>query len=168
MRAAFLLVLLCTAVPALADKETCVEAGEKLYAERPENGDIQQAFRHCRPLAEAGDAEAQYYFASVFMFRTIRQPGASPVVEKWMKLSAENGYGKAQLYMATVYRYGNDVTPRDAAKMMEMYEKAARNGVPIAAIELERIWRYGGYGFPPDEAKADYWKEQLETRPCCE
>ena len=38
--------------------------------------DIQQAFKYCRPLAEAGDGEAQYYFASVHMFRTISQPPA--------------------------------------------------------------------------------------------
>lgn len=155
MRAAFLLVLLCTALPALADKQTCVASGEKLYAERPENADIQQTFRHCRPLAEAGDAEAQYYFASVFMFRTVRQPPASPVVEKWMKLSAENGYGKAQFYMATVYRYGNDVTPRDEAKMMEMYEKAAAQGLAPAMQALAEL--YGG----KDEEKARYWRERL-------
>lgn len=166
MRSALLLFLFIAA-PALADRKTCVESGEKLYAAQPAMEDIQQAFRHCRPLAEAGDAEAQYYFASVHMFRTISQPPANPVVEKWMKLSAENGYGKAQFYMATVYRYGNALTPRDVPKMMDMYEKAARQGVPPAAMELERIWRYGGYGFPPDEKKAQYWKEQLERRRCC-
>ena len=161
------LLLLFIAAPALADKKTCVESGEKLYVAQPAMEDIQQAFRHCRPLAEAGDGEAQYYFASVHMFRTISQPPANPVVEKWMKLSAENGYGKAQFYMATVYRYGNALTGRDIPKMMEMYEKAAAQGVPPAAMELERIWRYGGYGFPPDEKKAQYWKEQLERQRCC-
>jgi TPR repeat protein len=166
VRASFLLLLL-VAAPALADKKTCVESGEKLYVAQPAMEDIQQTFRHCRPLAEAGDGEAQYYFASVHMFRTISQPPANPVVEKWMKLSAENGYGKAQFYMATVYRYGNALTPPDIPKMMEMYEKAARQGVPPAAMELERIWRYGGYGFPPDEKKAQYWKEQLERQRCC-
>lgn len=163
MRTILLLALLA-ASPAFADKETCVDSGEKLYAEQPDSADIQLAFKHCRPLAEAGDAEAQYYFASVFMFRTIRQPPASPVVEKWMKLSAENGYGKAQFYMATVYRYGNALTARDIPKMMEMYEKAARQDVPPAALELGRIWRYGGYGFPRDEDKAAYWYELAATR----
>ncbi|MGQ0546058.1 MAG: tetratricopeptide repeat protein [Betaproteobacteria bacterium] len=154
-----LLIAALAASPAFADRKTCVESGERLYVEQPENADIQRAFRHCRPLAEAGDAEAQYYFATVFMFRTIRQPPASPVVEKWMKLSAENGYGKAQFYMATVYRFGNAVTERDAPKMLDMYEKAARNGVPPAPLELGRIWRRGGHGFPPDEAKAIHWYE---------
>ena len=164
----FALLLAVLSTPVLADKESCVAHGEKLYAEQPAAVDIQQAFRHCRPLAEAGDGEAQYYFASVHMFRTISQPPANPVVEKWMKLSAENGYGKAQFYMATVYRYGNALTSPDIPKMMEMYEKAARQGVPPAAMELERIWRYGGFGFPPDEAKAAYWKAQAEKRRCCE
>jgi uncharacterized protein len=162
-----LLLLVAVSAPALADKKVCVEAGERLYVEQPAMADIQEAFRHCRPLAEAGDGEAQYYFASVHMFRTISQPPANPVVEKWMKLSADNGYGKAQFYMATVYRYGNALTPPDIPKMMEMYEKAARQGVPPAAMELERIWRYGGYGFPPDEKKAAYWKAQAEKRSCC-
>lgn len=154
MRAASFLFL-CVAAPALADKQTCVASGEKLYAERPENADIQQAFKHCRPLAEAGDAEAQYYFASVFMFRTLRQPPASPAVEQWMKRSAENGYGKAQLYMATVYRFGNDVTPRDVPRMMEMYEKAAAQGMRPAMQALVEL--YSG----KDDAKAQYWRERL-------
>jgi TPR repeat protein len=165
-----LLLFLFIAAPALADKKTCVESGEKLYAAQPAMEDIQQAFRHCRPLAEAGDGEAQYYFASVHMFRTISQPPANPVVEKWMKLSAGNGYGKAQFYMATVYRYGNAVTGRDIPKMMDMYEKAARQDVPPAALELARIWRYGGYGFPPDEQKAAYWEAfaaQRQKQRCC-
>jgi TPR repeat protein len=154
MRAVFVLALLA-AFPALADKRTCVASGEKLYVEQPDNADIQQAFKHCRPLAEAGDAEAQYYFASVFMFRTVRQPPASPVVEKWMKLSAEGGYGKAQFYMATVYRYGNAETPRDAARMMEMYEKAAAQGMAPAMQALVEL--YTG----KDEKKARYWRERL-------
>jgi hypothetical protein len=160
VRSSFLLLLLIAA-PALADKKTCVESGEKLYEVQPAMADIQQAFKHCRPLAEAGDAEAQYYFASVHMFRTISQPPASPVVEKWMKLSAENGYGKAQFYIATVYRYGNAVTARDAAKMMDMYEKAAAQGVPPAMQALVEL--YGAR----DPVKAQYWKEQLERQRCC-
>lgn len=165
-----ILLLLFIAAPALADKKACVESGEKLYVAQPAMEDIQQAFKHCRPLAEAGDGEAQYYFASVHMFRTISQPPANPLVEKWMKLSADNGYGKAQFYMATVYRYGNALTPRDVPKMMDMYEKAARQDVPPAALELARIWRYGGYGFPPDEQKAAYWEAfaaQRQKQRCC-
>lgn len=160
VRASFL-VLLFIAAPALADKKTCVESGERLYAAQPALADIQQAFRHCRPLAEAGDGEAQYYFASVHMFRTISQPPANPVVEKWMKLSADNGYGKAQFYMATVYRYGNAVTARDAAKMMDMYEKAAAQGVPPAMQALVELYS------ATEPAKAQYWKEQLEGQRCC-
>ncbi|HKX37857.1 MAG TPA: hypothetical protein VJN20_04335 [Burkholderiales bacterium] len=147
--------------PVLAGKKECVEHGERLYAAQPAPLDVQQAFRHCRPLAEAGDGEAQYYFASVHMFRTISQPPANPVVEKWMKLSAGNGYGKAQLYMATVYRFGNALTARDAAKMMEMYEKAAAQGVLPAMQALAELYR------EKDPAKADYWKARLEGRACC-
>lgn len=156
MKLPLLLVLVLVCGPALADKSACVSHGEKLYAEQPRDVDIVEAFKHCRPLAEAGDAEAQYYFASVFMFRTLRQPPASPAVEQWMKRSAEGGYGKAQLYMATVYRYGNDLTPRDAAKMMEMYEKAAAQGLAPAMQALAEL--YAG----TDEQKARYWRERLE------
>jgi TPR repeat protein len=158
--AALAAVLLFSA-PALAGKKECAEHGERLYVEQPELADIQQAFKHCRPLAEAGDGEAQYYFASVHMFRTVRQPPANPVVEKWMKLSAENGYGKAQLYMATVYRFGNALTARDATRMMEMYEKAAAQGMQPAMQALVELYR------ERDPAKADYWKAQLERQACC-
>jgi TPR repeat protein len=160
MRRALVLLVLVSA-PAYADRKTCIEAGERLYVEQPAMADIQEAFRHCRPLAEAGDGEAQYYFASVHMFRTISQPPANPVVEKWMKLSADNGYGKAQFYMATVYRYGNAVTSPDAARMMDMYEKAAAQGIPPAMQALAEL--YGR----SDPAKAKYWQEQMEKRKCC-
>ena len=165
MRSAFLLLLLIAA-PALADKKTCVESGEKLYEAQPAMADIQQAFKYCRPLAEAGDGEAQYYFASVHMFRTISQPPANPVVEKWMKLSAENGYGKAQFYMATVYRYGNAVTARDIPKMMDMYEKAAAQGVPAAMQALVEIYARGIAGVPKDAKKAQHWRDMLDRRAC--
>jgi TPR repeat protein len=95
------------------------------------------------------------------MFRTISQPPANPLVEKWMKLSAGNGYGKAQFYMATVYRYGNAVTARDVPRMMDMYEKAAAQGVPPAMQALVEL--YGA----KDPAKARYWQEQLEKQRCC-
>ena len=155
------LLLILLAAPAFAGKKECAEHGEKLYAEQPAAVDIQQAFKHCRPLAEAGDGEAQYYFASVHMFRTISQPPANPVVEKWMKLSAGNGYGKAQFYMATVYRYGNAVTARDIPKMMDMYEKAAAQGVPPAMQALVELYR------EKDPKRARYWTEQLERQRCC-
>ena len=151
--------LLVLASLALTEKQACAEYGEKLYAVEPELVAIEKAFRHCRPLAEAGDGEAQYYFASVFMFRTPSQPPDSPHVEMWMQRSADNGYGKAQFYMATVYRYGGFSTRRDIAKAIEMYEKAAAQGVPPAPLELARIYRHGGHGFPVDGAKAAYWYE---------
>jgi uncharacterized protein len=141
-----------------------VERGEKLYAAQPALEDLEHAFRHCRPLAEAGDAEAQYYFAVVHMFRTPSQPPDNPAVDLWMKRSAEGGHGSAQFYMATAYRTGGRNTPRDMAKALEMYEKAALNGVPPAPLELGRIWRWGGYGFPPDEAKAIHWYEFAATK----
>lgn len=155
------LLLVLAAAPAFAGKPECAEHGERLYVEQPAAVDIQQAFKHCRPLAEAGDGEAQYYFASVHMFRTISQPPANPLVEKWMKLSAGNGYGKAQFYMATVYRYGNALTAPDIPRMMEMYERAAAQGVPPAMQALVELYR------GKDPKKARYWKEQLEKQRCC-
>src|SRR3970282_624768 len=80
------LLLVLAAPPAFAGKKECAEHGERLYVAQPAAVDIQQAFKHCRPLAEAGDGEAQYYFASVHMFRTISQPPANPGVGQWMNV----------------------------------------------------------------------------------
>lgn len=142
------------AAPAFADKKACIDAGEALYTSNPDPAVLARAREHCRPLAEAGDAQAQYYYGSTFFFDA-GKPN-SPEVERWMARAAEGGHGSAQFYMATVFQTGN---PRDMPKALEMYEKAAQNGVPPAPLELARIWRYGGYGFPPDEAKAAHWYE---------
>jgi len=158
--------LLVLASLALTEKQACAEYGEKLYAVEPELVAIEKAFRHCRPLAEAGDGEAQYYFASVFMFRTPSQPPDSPHVEMWMQRSADNGYGKAQFYMATVYRYGGFSTRRDIAKAIEMYEKAAAQGVPAAMQALVEIYARGIAGVPKDAKKAQHWRDMLDRRAC--
>ena len=135
---------------ALADKQACAHFGEQLFDPSPARAVLEQAFHHCRALAEAGDAEAQYYLASVFLFRN---PPNNPNVEMWMKRSSDNGYGRAQFYMATVYRHSGV-----AAHAVALYEKAAANGIPPAPLELARMYEQGAV-IALDAKKAVYWYE---------
>lgn len=147
-----ILVLLPLSTPlgAASPRDACRDYGEQLYTERPEARVVAQTYFHCRPLAEAGDAEAQYYLASAFMFRGPNQSPELADVEKWMQRSAENGYGKAQFYVGNIHSSG--------PKAVEWYEKAAANGVPPAPLELARIYLHG-LGVPADGNKAIYWYE---------
>jgi uncharacterized protein len=146
----FVLLPLSAPLGAASPKDACRDYGEQLYTERPEARVVEQTYLHCRPLAEAGDAEAQYYFASSFMFRGPNQSPELVDVRKWMQRSADNGYGKAQYYMGNIHSSG--------PKAVEWYEKAARNGVPPASLELGRIYLQG-LGVPADGNKAIYWYE---------
>ena len=146
------LVLALSMTSAFADKKTCIDAGEGLYTDKPDPALLAKAGEHCRPLAEAGDAQAQYYYASTFFFSGPKPDAAS--VERWMARAAEGGHASAQFYMGSVH-----LSNRELDKALEMYEKAARNGVPPAPLELGRIWRHGGYGFAPDADKAIHWYE---------
>lgn len=143
----------CSASPA-PDGKACAEYGEQLFTANPERRIVEATVSHCRPAAEAGEAQAQYYLAGAYMFSDQAE------VEKWMRRSAEGGYGSAQFYMATVYRTQQD---RDMAKAVEMYEKAAASGVPPAPLELGAIYR-NGIGMPADGTRAVYWYEYAYSR----
>ena len=151
MRALVLLALVASS-PALAGKRECADLGEQLFSAQPNRATVEMTFRECRPLAEAGDGEAQYYVASVFFHKS---PPDNPNVEMWMQRSAESGYGRAQFYMATLWRSG---TSEQRKRALEWYEAAARGGVPPAPLELAKLYQYGG-STAVDGPKAVYWYE---------
>ncbi len=65
--------------------------------------------RELRPLAEQGNAAAQYNLG--FMYtkgQGVSQDYAEAV--KWYRKAAEQGYAKAQNNLGTMYRHGNGVT----------------------------------------------------------
>ena len=78
-----------------------------------ERGDYATALRLWRPLAEEGDALAQYNLGLMYgKGEGVPQDDAEAV--KWYRLAAEQGFAKAQLNLGFMYARGRGVPQDDA------------------------------------------------------
>jgi len=100
-------------------------------------GDYQAAFDEWLPLAELGDAEAQYNLGVMY------DEGAS--VEKdlvkateWYRKAAEQGFLEAQYNLGMMYYHGLGVHP-DRAEASRWLQLAADRGDSEAAEILQHI-----------------------------
>ena len=115
-------LLLAVAAPARAGWDEAVAAYER--------GDHAAAVRALRPLAERGDARAQYNLG--FMYKKgqgVPQDFAEAV--RWYRKAAGQGIAEAQNWLAFMYDNGQGV-PRDYAEAARWYRKAADQGVAAA------------------------------------
>jgi hypothetical protein len=112
------------------------------------------ALREWRPLAEQGNAKAQYNLG--LMYRNghgVPQDDAEAM--GWWRKAAEQGNAGAQNNLGVMYRNGHGV-PQDYAEAMGWYRKAAEQGYATAQHNLGVM--YGkGLGVPQDEAQAYMW-----------
>lgn len=90
-------LLLGLTAPALGDIDTGVDAFER--------GDYAAAYREWKPLADEGDANAQYNLGS--MYYHVEQNYAEVI--KWLRLSAEQGHASARHDLGAVYTSGHGV-----------------------------------------------------------
>jgi TPR repeat protein len=100
-------------------------------------GDYQAAYEEWLPLAELGDAEAQYNLG------VMHDEGAG--IEQdlgraadWYRKAAEQGFVDAQINLAMMYYHGQGFA-RNHAEAAKWFERAARQGDREAAAYLERI-----------------------------
>ena len=112
------------------------------------------ALREWRPLAEQGNAKAQYNLG--LMYRKgqgVPQDDAEAV--EWWRKAAEQGNAGAQNNLGVMYRNGHSV-PQDYAEAVGWWRKAAEKGYATAQHKLGVM--YGkGLGVPQDEAQAYMW-----------
>ena len=75
-----------------------------------EKEDYKVALEQFLPLAEQGNAEAQY-FVGVIYFENLGKvvPQDDITAVKWLRAAAERGFGSAQLHMGTAYYLGAGV-----------------------------------------------------------
>ncbi len=93
-----------------------------------ERGDHAAAVRELRPLAERGDARAQYNLG--FMYKKghgVPQDDAEAV--RWYRKSAEQGIAEAQNWLAFMYDNGQGV-PQDYVQAQKWYNLAASRFPP--------------------------------------
>ena len=68
-------------------------------------GDYKTAFQEWKPLAEQGDADAQYWFGELYLSGQGVNKDLNQAF-KWIFLSAEQGYESAQFRLGAVYLLG--------------------------------------------------------------
>ncbi len=117
-------------------------------------GDYATALREWRPLAEQGDAKAQYNLG--FMYRKGQgMPQDYAKSLQWYRKAAEQGYAKAQYNLGHMYDKGLGV-PQDDAEAVKWYRKAAAQGHAGGQNNLGLM--YGtGLGVPQDYVQAHKW-----------
>ena len=139
-------LLLAAALPARAD----FKAGEAAHG----RGDFAAALREFRPLALAGNAQAQFYLG--FIYRNgqgTREDFAEAV--KWYRRAALQRVPGAQFNLGLMYDNGQGV-PQDFSEAIDWYLRAAEQGVAGAQFNLGLKYR-DGEGVPPDLAQAHFW-----------
>ncbi len=139
-------LLLAAALPVRAD----FKAGEAAH----DRGDFAAALGEFRPLALAGNAQAQFYLG--FIYRNgqgTREDFAEAV--KWYRRAALQGIDGAQFNLGLMYDNGQGV-PQDFSEAIDWYLRAAEQGVAGAQFNLGLKYR-DGEGVPPDLAQAHFW-----------
>jgi TPR repeat protein len=147
-RAIAALILVCAfAAPVAAGPfEDAVEAHSR--------GDYQKALRLIRPLANDGDAAAQYNLGLMYMTgQGVQQDDAAAAL--WFGKAAEQGYALAQSNLGVFYRDGRGVT-RDFTEATMWFRKAADQGDAVGEYLLG--YQYSnGIGLPVDYGEAMIW-----------
>ncbi len=119
------------------------------------------ALREWRPLAEQGNAKAQYNLG--LMYRKgqgVPQDDAEAV--GWWHKAAEQGNAGAQNNLGVMYRNGHGV-PQDYAKALQWWHKAAEQGHAGAQYNLGFMYD-NGLGVPQDYAQAHMWFDLAASR----
>ena len=117
-------------------------------------GNYAAALEIWRPLADQGDARAQYNLG--VMYNTGRGvPRDVAEAAKWYRLAADQGYAVAQNNLGFMYDTGQGV-PQDYAEAMRWYRLAADQGHARAQANLGMMYEDGN-GVPRDLVTAHMW-----------
>ena len=142
-----LVLLVCAAGPAVAGP---LEDGVAAY----DKGDYAAALRLWRPIAEQGDASAQYNLGVMYATgQGVTQDYATAV--SWYRKAAEQGDDRAQHNLGFMYANGQGV-PQDYAAAVSWYRKAAEQGNARAQFNLGGMYR-NGQGVTQDYVQAHMW-----------
>ena len=95
--------------------------------------DYQTAFKLWLPLAEQGDADAQYNLGLMYdNGRGVKQDDFEAV--KWYRKAAEQGYADAQFNLGNMYANGRGVK-QDDFEAVKWYRQAAEQGYAFGLVK---------------------------------
>lgn len=152
LSAARLIVLVVALLAAtLAPVRADLDDGEAAFKRR----DYRAAMTLLAPLADAGDARAQFYVGSMHL-AGLGVPRDEAKGVELLAQSAAAGDAQAQALLGQLYLRGRGVA-KDLAKGAELTQRAAEGGVPGAQLALGILLRSGAGGFLRDDEAAFRW-----------
>ena len=107
-----------------------------------------------KPLAERGDASAQYLLGTLYL----RGQGVARSDQDALRLlgrAAEQGFAKAQTGLGDLYAQGRGVA-RDEGQARAWYQKSAAQGDAEAQLRLGDLYA-SGHGVPQNSFRAYVW-----------
>jgi TPR repeat protein len=135
-----------------------LEEGKGAYDQH----DYKTALRELRPLAEQGDAAAQFMLGDIYDGGQYGVDENLSEAVKWFRLSAEQGNPEAADRLATRYDVGNGVRldTEEAKKWYRVaakgWRKLADNGDVRAQVGLADLYEFGN-GVERDFAEVYFW-----------
>jgi len=124
-------------------------------------GDYITALRLWRPLAEQGNATAQYLIGHMYDWG-LGVPQDYAVAVEWYRKAADQGLAQAQYKLGVSCAKGRGVSQDDAAAV-EWYRKAAQQGHASAQFNLG-VKYAKGKGVPQDYTAAHKWFNLAASR----
>ena len=119
-----------------------------------ERGDYAAALREWQPLAEQGDAPAQFNLGLMHA-EGKGVPRDDRMAVQWHRRAAEQGDVSAQNSLGLMYAKGRGV-PRDYKMAAQWYRRAAEQGDASAQNSLSVMYTIGA-GVPKDYVHAHMW-----------
>ncbi len=126
-----------------------------------QRGDYATVVRELRPLAEQGDAKAQYNLGLMYdNGQGVSQDYAKAL--QWYRKAADQGYADAQFNLGFMYDNGQGV-PQDYVKALQWWRKAAEQGYAKAQSKLGFMYD-NGQGVSQDYVQAHMWYNLVASR----
>ena len=120
------------------------------------NEEYETAFKLLKPLAEKGNALAQYLLGVMYVEDSIKGIKQDDIEAfKWYHKAAEQGVAKAQFDLGNMY-YNGEGVKQDYVEAAKWYRKAAEQGEVEAQLNLGFMYDSGN-GVQQDHAEARKW-----------
>jgi len=137
-------ILLCASLSAATDLTSAKHAYEQK--------DYATAFKELTPLAEQGNADAQFLLGKMYwMGQGVLKDGAQAM--KWLKASATQGNADAQFYVGSYYLLPH----RDIAEGLKWLRLSAEQGNQDAQLLLGKTYMDGARELPRDPVQGEMW-----------
>jgi TPR repeat protein len=120
-------------------------------------GDFAAALALWQPLADSGDAVAQFNLGILYdQGDGVTEDRAEAI--RWYQAAAEQGDARAAFNLGLIYEAGDGVA-QDMPQAVEWYRQAGEGGDVLAQFKLGLIYTEGRGGIPQDDAEAVIWYE---------